>query len=272
MADDDQVNTETLQAQIDLSMSLMHGLVSSWIQSTSQPLPRSNDSIIENEMRESMRKPPRLGVGASIPDANQSSSRNAARLKGQLVGKRKRDESDFLIRPSQNRGQLSDEDDEESRCGAIKKKAKSDPFFTKVSRPQSQSTRLLSSIDRETRPSLDSGNVKAIVEKPNSTEITGAKSTDMKDEEIPHSDSGSKLVVLSRSEKGPQRPEVHTPVSPINRVSRPSPPTPLLNLDGPVADQNSEEDEIPEAQPLSPSKRRRKRRKKKKSFQVQTTS
>lgn len=64
----------------------------------------------------------RLGVGAAVPDAI-SASRDTARLKGRLVGKKRdRDEAGAIAT------WMGDEDEEESRAGAIKKKVKLDPF------------------------------------------------------------------------------------------------------------------------------------------------
>jgi hypothetical protein len=56
--DDDDMDTETIQAQIDLSMSFVHDLVSSWIKpSVKSTLPTRKDT--EKEMQEYMRRPPR---------------------------------------------------------------------------------------------------------------------------------------------------------------------------------------------------------------------
>jgi hypothetical protein len=60
-------------------------------------------------------------VGAPIPET-QSFSRETARLKGQLTGKRSRDDEEVVKRGK------AESSDEESRAGAIKKKARLDPF------------------------------------------------------------------------------------------------------------------------------------------------
>jgi hypothetical protein len=73
--------------------------------------------------------PVRLGVGAALPDAGMGPARQeTARLRGRLVGgKRGRDsgeaETHMVQRPSDD-----DDDVEESRASAIKKKARVDPF------------------------------------------------------------------------------------------------------------------------------------------------
>ena len=69
----------------------------------------------------------RLGVGASIPEGHQNTSREAARLKGKLIGKRLReDEGRATSAPPRRSGEAEEED--ESRASAIKKKQKPDPF------------------------------------------------------------------------------------------------------------------------------------------------
>ncbi|KAG6833938.1 hypothetical protein H0H87_007949 [Tephrocybe sp. NHM501043] len=142
MDDEDSIDLETLQAQIDMSMSFAQDMVSSWIK-PSRKLP-SRGKDIEAELKEYMRRPPRcahltnrlfsectdvafeirLGVGAAVPE-NSTSSRDIARLKGQLVGKgNKRPRED---EPDSKEKDRSD-DEGESRGGAIKKKARVDPF------------------------------------------------------------------------------------------------------------------------------------------------
>ncbi|TFK43703.1 hypothetical protein BDQ12DRAFT_709417 [Crucibulum laeve] len=120
---EDAIDTEALQAQIDMSMSFAQNLVSSWIKPNKLPK-KSVKKDVEGELKELMRRPARLGVGAPIPEA-QSLSREAARLKGQLLGKgnkRPREEDEAKGDKKQ------ESDDEESRAGAFKKKAKIDPF------------------------------------------------------------------------------------------------------------------------------------------------
>lgn len=64
----------------------------------------------------------RLGVGAAIPESSSMLGRDAERLKHRLAGKKRgRDEEHAVVN-------VPSEDEEESRAGAIKKKAKLDPF------------------------------------------------------------------------------------------------------------------------------------------------
>jgi len=119
---EDAIDTQALQAQIDLSMSFAQNLVSSWMKPHKLST-NSQKKDIENELKEYMRRPPRLGVGAPIPETN-SLHREAARLKGKLVGsssKRQREEADDAEK------QISDEE-EKSRVVVVKKKLRLDPF------------------------------------------------------------------------------------------------------------------------------------------------
>ncbi|KAF9464363.1 hypothetical protein BDZ94DRAFT_1256269 [Collybia nuda] len=120
--DEDSIDTEVLQAQIDISMAFAQNLVSSWVK-PSPKFPAKSNRDVEAELQEYMRRPPRLGVGAAIP-ATQNLSRESARLKGQLIGKsskRAREEVD-------NVSKEKSDDDDESRAKAIRKKARVDPF------------------------------------------------------------------------------------------------------------------------------------------------
>ncbi|OBZ76464.1 hypothetical protein A0H81_03746 [Grifola frondosa] len=128
--DDDDIDPETLQANIDMSMAFTQNLVESWMKSSKAKLPSSQShGNEERELDEYMRRPPRLGVGATVPESSGVLSRNAARLKNKLSGKsgkkRMRDEEPEAAAPPSD-------DEEESRAGAIRKKAKLDPFAKKA--------------------------------------------------------------------------------------------------------------------------------------------
>jgi hypothetical protein len=59
--DEDAIDTEALQAQIDLSMSFAQNLVSSWIQP--QKIPRNpHKKNLEKELSEYMKRPARYGA------------------------------------------------------------------------------------------------------------------------------------------------------------------------------------------------------------------
>jgi hypothetical protein len=139
----DETDTETLQAQIDLSLSFAQNLVSSWVK-PSVKLSLSRRNNIEEELESYIRRPPRcityfflcfsylwsptsgrrLGVGATVPEAT-SASLDPGRLKNRLLNnggkKRTREGDDNMV-------EQPIDDEEESRAGAIRKKAKKDPF------------------------------------------------------------------------------------------------------------------------------------------------
>jgi hypothetical protein len=54
----DDIDTEALQSQIDLSMSLVHNIVSSWMKPSQKGGAKSNDNA-HQELEEYMRRPPR---------------------------------------------------------------------------------------------------------------------------------------------------------------------------------------------------------------------
>ncbi|KAF8351590.1 hypothetical protein F5887DRAFT_1195883 [Amanita rubescens] len=120
MDENEELDLASLQAQIDMSMSFAQDLVSSWVE-PNKVASSSRSHDLEKELKEHMRRPPRLGVGASVQETSTLFS-EAARLKGQLrdKGKLKRTEEDL------NRSDSDDPD--ESRAGVIKKKTKTDPF------------------------------------------------------------------------------------------------------------------------------------------------
>ncbi|KZT13028.1 uncharacterized protein LAESUDRAFT_754054 [Laetiporus sulphureus 93-53] len=123
---EDDIDAETLQAQVDMSMAFTQNLISSWMKSSTAQLPSSSSRRDEErELEEHMRRPPRLGVGATPPESSTTFSRDTARLKNKLTGrsgkKRQREEErDIAAGPS--------DDEDESRATAIKKKPKIDPF------------------------------------------------------------------------------------------------------------------------------------------------
>ncbi|KAG6915662.1 hypothetical protein DXG01_010532 [Tephrocybe rancida] len=123
MDDEDSIELEALQAQIDMSMAFAQEMVSSWVK-PSRKLPGKSNRDVEAELKEYMRRPPRLGVGAAVPE-NANASRDTVRLKGQLVGKGNKRLREDELEPKEKE---KSDDEGESRGAAIKKKARVDPF------------------------------------------------------------------------------------------------------------------------------------------------
>ena len=71
-------------------------------------------------------RPSRLGVGASVPASTGAVGHEAVKLRNKLAGKKRQREEDPIVISSQ-----SEAEEEESRAGAIKKKARIDPFAQK---------------------------------------------------------------------------------------------------------------------------------------------
>ncbi|KAK7061892.1 hypothetical protein R3P38DRAFT_2832142 [Favolaschia claudopus] len=128
---EEDIDIETLQAQIDLSLAYTQNLVSSWVKPSNKPTKNSTRALIEAEIKDSMRRPPRLGVGAAVPETVASSSRDTERLKARLTGKgnnkRAREEDNEPGSSKQQQRQHSDAE-EDSRGASHKKKARLDPF------------------------------------------------------------------------------------------------------------------------------------------------
>lgn len=55
---EEDIDNETLQAQIDLSLSFAQNLVSSWVKPAKNPTKNSSRAL-EAELKEIMRRPPR---------------------------------------------------------------------------------------------------------------------------------------------------------------------------------------------------------------------
>ncbi|KAI6163089.1 hypothetical protein EDD17DRAFT_1873224 [Pisolithus thermaeus] len=120
---DDEIDSETLQAQMDLSMSFAHNLVTSWIQTTQLAQPHPGISEAERILKEELQRPPRLGVGAPVPVASFA-SRDAAKLRHRLAKT-----ADKALTSSEKPPQSDRESDEEEEKGKPLKRAKrNDPF------------------------------------------------------------------------------------------------------------------------------------------------
>ena len=140
---ENDVDVETLQAQIDLSLAHTQNLVSSWLKPKyGNATASSSRANQERELEELMKRPPRyassslmragsdlcvprLGVGAPIPSSAGVAGHEAMKLKGKLASrKRPREEDD-------TKTIVISDDEDESRAGSIKKKARQDPFAPK---------------------------------------------------------------------------------------------------------------------------------------------
>jgi hypothetical protein len=105
-------------------MSFAQNLVSSWIDPRKIPK-NSHKKDLEKELSEYMQRPARLGVGASISEGYNSTSRETTRLKGKLAGTKHSREEDEDVATQQ---QEASDTEKESRAIAIKAKPKHDPF------------------------------------------------------------------------------------------------------------------------------------------------
>ncbi|KAG9104198.1 hypothetical protein FRC06_004623 [Ceratobasidium sp. 370] len=131
---EDDIDPETIQSAVDMSLSLALSMVQSWMPAASSSA-SVNPSIAESrkKLEEYMRRPPRLGVGAPIPSAaqkqTQATHHETQRLKNRLVGSgaaRRRAEDAKLngLNKPDGDGSNSDQDESESRASAVKKNEK----------------------------------------------------------------------------------------------------------------------------------------------------
>ncbi|KAF8592192.1 hypothetical protein K439DRAFT_1626211 [Ramaria rubella] len=117
-----EIDVESLQAQIELSNSIAYDLVSSWMKPTTSTPADSVSHTISRQLEEYAKRPPRLGLGATIPQSTLATSREAAKLRGKLVGqKRPQDDGNGSLGQAGN-SPNDDGDDDESRSTAISTK------------------------------------------------------------------------------------------------------------------------------------------------------
>lgn len=280
----DEVNTQDLQAQIDLSMSFAQSLASSWIK------PRRNGANtssrrteLEHEIWEAAKRPSRLGVGTPVSQASQNTSREAARLKGQLVGKRTRREDEEAKTKRDDAD--SHDADEESRARAITKRVKVDPFESSSKKKQKQSLQVMvngpgvssmAPAAEETTPDRRSeltkvGDDVSIPFKPfepnwrSSTAFQKGASRGLNDK-----GNSATLGTLSPSEEGPSTQEEYSkpgflalvpPLSPSATLPPELLKRPLLNLS---EHSGSEDNSLENPSSSSPKKKRKRKKKKKK--------
>ncbi|KAF9226633.1 hypothetical protein BS17DRAFT_494770 [Gyrodon lividus] len=146
MVAENDVDLETLQAQIDMSMSFAHNLVTSWIKPTQLAQLRYNGTNATQILEEELRRPPRLGVGAPIP-AMVSEAGEASKLKHRLVKSGRKNENGG---PGETKTQgPSKSDDEEHKGRTTKRKTKVDPFALEGSKKRRKVNSILVSLPLE---------------------------------------------------------------------------------------------------------------------------
>ncbi|KAJ7094581.1 hypothetical protein B0H15DRAFT_946981 [Mycena belliarum] len=296
--DSEDIDSEALQAQIDLSLSFAQNLVSSWVKPMRNP-PKSSSRALEAELKEYMRRPPRLGVGAPIPEL-ASSSRETERLKSHLTGKGKKrvrgDEDDAD-------GKQPSDNEEESRGASIKKKSRTDPFESHGKKKKKAANGPLAALPSDHKGKVPEEDASAAgdADVPKAPQLLVPSPKKAKKKKHKHRDDHvppptaadseslpgpSKIQVESSAPTSPVRPSTpnetgvidislitDTPPSPTPSTTSPTrrlpstlPKGPILNLTGPPTDDESDEEATPDTQSVSPKKKRRKRKKKKKNL------
>ncbi|KAK0242547.1 hypothetical protein EDD85DRAFT_294021 [Armillaria nabsnona] len=292
MADNDEIDLETLQARIDLSMSFTHDLVSSWVKPTPNSNKSSSSKSMEKILQEEMRRPPRLGVGASVSDYNTLSSRETARLKGHLLSNgKKRSREDEDPQPSTSKQTVEDSDEGESRAGAIRKKAKTDPFAASSKEKRKKET-LNGAQSVKPRLSTPTEAPSSTVGVTSTEEVVTGRVTSEKKREKKRKNSvalasngDASTAVSSKSDSSYDNKETSKPslLSPSRTTAfslktAPKIPSdlptsllkqPLLNLEGPVFEKSDDEspDNLSPADAPKKKKRRKKKKKKHPTFE-----
>ncbi|KAH9159990.1 hypothetical protein EDB89DRAFT_2042565 [Lactarius sanguifluus] len=127
------IDTETLQAQIDLAMAQAQNLIASWLPASSGSLTQSSSRAAEAEaeLQALLRRPPRLGVGAPLPESHAPAQ---VRLVQKLQGGKKRAQETTngvhaeVVGVKKNEEGEEESSAEESRVGTIRKRTIIDPF------------------------------------------------------------------------------------------------------------------------------------------------
>lgn len=288
---ENDVDIETLQAQIDLSLAHTQNLISSWMKPKyDNATASSSRANQEKELEELMKRPQRyayvtitritsnlciarLGVGAPIPASTGVAGHEAMKLKGKLTGKKRpREEDDVKVI-------VISEDEEESRAGAIKKKARQDPFALKPKKstnapavlpaklPSKAAGKKLGSPTKalpQKGPAAEAKVVAGLTTKQAQTASPSKSKTDAPEADDDESEGMLSPFYLSHSfircclflddaSMDVDEPEGSAPAGKKGDGKAASKGQPLLNLEGP-----------PPTVGASPSKKKRKRNKKKK--------
>ncbi|KAF8631570.1 hypothetical protein AX15_002321 [Amanita polypyramis BW_CC] len=269
MEKNEEMDLETLQAQIDMSMSFAHDLVSSWIE-PSKIATTSRNYDLEKELKDYMRRPPRLGVGVFIPETNALPT-ETARLKGKLRDKGKTKRTEEVMRQSDS------DDAKETKASIIKKRIKLDPFAA-LSKPGKTSTNSLPATTQRTSKEGVNSNVKHSGDTPRKPTAANLNNTP----DSPNSQSGpcsginSKIHpnAMAETSEPPCRvanavKSLETPacnkVVPNSKSSDVSLGSAVLNLDGPLTSGDEEPKNAVLSDGISQRKRRKRKKKRKKS-------
>ncbi|KIJ57099.1 hypothetical protein M422DRAFT_23209 [Sphaerobolus stellatus SS14] len=113
----EEKDIEALQAQIELSNSVAYDIVSSWMKPTILTSKESISDIISRELEDYAKRPQRLGLGSTVSKSTATTAREAARLKGKLIGQKRRREEEAAV--AQANAAADSDDNEESRSSVI---------------------------------------------------------------------------------------------------------------------------------------------------------
>ncbi|KAF8476513.1 hypothetical protein JB92DRAFT_3149740 [Gautieria morchelliformis] len=243
------MDVEALQAQIDLSNSIAYDLVSSWVKPSTSSSKTSVSHAISRELEEYSKRPPRLGLGATVSKSTLATSREGAKLKGKLAGRKRRrhdgSDRDSEVGAKKPRNNEEDEDELESRSAAISTK--------EVPVNGMRGLRQGKHEDRPTAASLKEKSKDGAQQLRSSSTLAGITDAPI------HSISSPSLNTRLTSPEARPPPSHHQASSPVSSHS-----SPLLNLHGPPGDHVGDEALThPTDGRESPKKKKRRRRRKK---------
>jgi len=122
--EEEELDDEIVQARVDSSLAKIYSVTSAWMKPKKTPSAPKKD--FEKELEEIMRRPPRLGVGAELPEKQVKSGPGELKLKNKMLGnKREREETSFS---GFTDAAAPEDNEEESKSRIIKKRPRLDPF------------------------------------------------------------------------------------------------------------------------------------------------
>jgi len=242
--EEEELDDETAQALVDASLAKIYSVTSTWLKPKKTPSVPKKD--FGKELEEIMRRPPRLGVGAELPEKQAGSGPGELKLKNKMLGKKRgreeTDSRDTVANPT------SEDDEEDSKSRVIQKKPRLDPFAS--SKKKGKGLNLPTTIP----PPKLAGSPSALETNPVKDEvIPGIRSP----VNTPNVASTSEPTRGAGADEADQKAEEKQSISgDVTATPNPMPSLPpVLNLHGPPAMQNDAES--------SPKRKRRKRKKKK---------
>ncbi|KAI0787042.1 hypothetical protein BC629DRAFT_488919 [Irpex lacteus] len=147
LVNDEGLDLEALQAQIDLSLAQTQNLVATWLKPRQSASAGSSRINQEKDIQELLKRPPRRRR------ADPCVYRNAGPRDDEAQGEACQQEEDREVEDIGTKTADQSDDEEESRAGAIKKKARVDPFAAKGKKKQTGNNSVQNALPTKSKPS-----------------------------------------------------------------------------------------------------------------------